>query len=163
MIKHWSFLFNYYMISSIYESTFQLVSCFFKWKIWLSFVVGVSAGLLFLVPMPLFCIPSPRIDPCDKRRGRYGSNSSESPPPRYGPPTQTPPTQPQQGISMVELPNPGLTPSTRPERDANHLYPDSPPRYEEIESPSHSKFPPSFERVANEKLRSPPSAAAAEL
>ena len=159
MIKHWSFLFNHYMISSIYAClTFQLVSCFFKWKIWLSFVVGVSAGLLFFVPMPLFCIPSPRIDPCDKRRGRYGSNSSESPPPRYGPPTQ-----PQQGISMVELPNPGLAPSTKPERDANHLYPNSPPRYEEIESPFHSNFPPSFEWVANEKPSSPPSAAAAEL
>ena len=109
--------------------------------------------------MVLCWVPSRRIDPCDKRRGRYGSNSPESPPPRYGPPTQTPPTQPQQGISMVELPNPGLTPSTKPERDAYHMYPGSPPRYEEIESYTHLNSPPSYEQVAYEKPHSPTSAA----
>ena len=66
--------------------------------------------------------------------------------------------QPQQGISMVELPDPGLATSTKPERDAYHMYPDSPPRYEEIESYTHLNSPPSYEQVANEKPHSPTAA-----
>ena len=108
-----------------------------------SFVVGVSSGLLFFVPIPLFRVPSGRVT----RQNRSWPIIIEGPP-----------SAPQQGISMVELTYPNLTPSTIPARDAGQIYPNYSRKYEEIKSCTHPNSSPFYEQVSNGNPRSPPSA-----